>query len=86
MAGLPKEKSPYCCTTEYPAPIEEVNLRAMRWDKFGVPVGYPDHTDGIDVAIAAVAMGASVIEKHYARQKFTRPDHSALEPEALIQW
>ena len=87
-AGLPKEKITLLhCTTEYPAPIEEVNLRAMQAmaDKFGVAVGYSDHTDGIDVAIAAVAMGASVIEKHFTLDKnLPGPDHNAsLEPEAL---
>lgn len=87
-AGLPKDKITLLhCTTEYPAPIEEVNLRAMRamGNMFGLPVGYSDHTDGIDVAIAAVAMGASVIEKHFTLDKnLPGPDHSAsLEPEAL---
>lgn len=87
-AGLPKDKITLLhCTTEYPAPIEEVNLRAMHAmaDKFGVAVGYSDHTDGIDVAIAAVAMGASVIEKHFTLDKnLPGPDHSAsLEPKAL---
>ena len=87
-AGLPKDKITLLqCTTEYPAPIEEVNLRAMRamGDMFGLPVGYSDHTDGMDVAIAAVAMGASVIEKHFTLDKnLPGPDHSAsLEPEAL---
>lgn len=87
-AGLPKDKITLLhCTTEYPAPIDEVNLRAMRamGDMFGLPVGYSDHTNGIDVAIAAVAMGASVIEKHFTLDKnLPGPDHSAsLEPEAL---
>jgi N,N'-diacetyllegionaminate synthase len=87
-AGLPKDKITLLhCTTEYPAPIDEVNLRAMRamGDMFGLPVGYSDHTDGIDVAIAAVAIGASVIEKHFTLDKnLSGPDHSAsLEPEAL---
>ena len=87
-AGLPKEKITLLhCTTEYPAPIDEVNLRAMdaMADTFGVAVGYSDHTDGIDVAIAAVAMGASVIEKHFTLDKnLPGPDHSAsLEPQAL---
>jgi N,N'-diacetyllegionaminate synthase len=87
-AGLPKEKITLLhCTTEYPAPIDEVNLRAMdaMADTFGVAVGYSDHTDGIDVAIAAVAIGASVIEKHFTLDKnLPGPDHSAsLEPEAL---
>lgn len=87
-AGLPKDKITLLhCTTEYPAPIDEVNLRAMRamGDFFGLPVGYSDHTDGIDVAIAAAAIGASVIEKHFTLDKnLPGPDHSAsLEPEAL---
>jgi N,N'-diacetyllegionaminate synthase len=87
-AGLSKDKITLLhCTTEYPAPIEEVNLRAMQAmaDKFGVAAGYSDHTDGIDVAIAAVAIGASVIEKHFTLDKnLPGPDHSAsLEPEAL---
>ena len=87
-AGLPKDKITLLhCTTEYPAPIEEVNLRAMdaMAATFGVEVGYSDHTDGIDVAIAAVAIGASVIEKHFTLDKnLPGPDHSAsLEPEAL---
>jgi len=87
-AGLPKENITLLhCTTEYPAPIDEVNLRAMHAmaDTFGVAVGYSDHTDGIDVSIAAVAMGASVIEKHFTLDKnLPGPDHSAsLEPEEL---
>src|SRR5690606_28848539 len=55
------------CTTEYPAPYSEVNLAAMCTirDSFGVKVGYSDHTAGIAVPIAAVALGASVIEKHF---------------------
>ena len=54
------------CTTEYPAPVDEVNLRAMNTiaKAFGVAVGYSDHTEGILVPIAAVAMGATIIEKH----------------------
>ncbi|MDG2461183.1 MAG: N-acetylneuraminate synthase [Luminiphilus sp.] len=87
-AGLPKDKITLLhCTTEYPAPIEEVNLRAMSamGGTFGVAVGYSDHTDGIDVAIAAVAMGASVIEKHFTLDRnLPGPDHRAsLEPSAL---
>ena len=87
-AGLPKDKITLLhCTTEYPAPIDEVNLRAMRamGDMFGLPVGYSDHTDGIDVAIAAVAIGASVIEKHFTLDRnLPGPDHNAsLEPAAL---
>jgi N-acetylneuraminate synthase len=72
------------CTTEYPAPIGEVNLRAMSTmrDAFGIEVGYSDHTDGIAVAIAAVALGATVIEKHLTLdRRLPGPDHAAsLEP------
>ena len=55
------------CVTEYPAPYAEINLRAMHTLKlaFGLPVGYSDHTSGIEIAIAAVALGAEVIEKHF---------------------
>ncbi len=74
-------------TTEYPCPIEEVNLRAMQTirDAFGVKVGYSDHTQGIEVPIAAVAMGACVIEKHYTLDRCMEgPDHKAsLEPHEL---
>lgn len=80
------------CTTEYPAPLEEVNLRAMNTirEAFGVAVGYSDHTDGISVPIAAVAMGATVIEKHLTLDRNMQgPDHKAsLEPEhfaAMVQ-
>lgn len=75
------------CTTEYPTPMDEVNLRAMQsiHAAFGVAVGYSDHTSGIEVAIAAVAMGASVIEKHFTLDRnLPGPDHKAsLEPEDL---
>jgi N,N'-diacetyllegionaminate synthase len=75
------------CTTEYPTPMAEVNLRAMQsiHAAFGVAVGYSDHTPGIEVAIAAVAMGASVIEKHFTLDcNLLGPDHKAsLEPEEL---
>ena len=77
------------CNTEYPTPFEDVNLRAMQEMKeaFGVPVGYSDHTVGIEVPIAAAAMGASVIEKHFTFDKnMEGPDHKAsLEPEELKQ-
>ena len=55
------------CTTEYPAPIAEVNLLAMKSmaSAFQLPVGYSDHTDGIAVSLAAVALGAVVVEKHF---------------------
>lgn len=73
------------CTTEYPAPLDEVNLRAMQSiaQAFGVAVGYSDHTDGIAVPIAAVAMGATVIEKHLTLDRTLEgPDHQAsLEPD-----
>ncbi len=80
------------CTTEYPAPLDEVNLRAMQTiaQAFGVAVGYSDHTDGIAVPIAAAAMGATVIEKHLTVDRtMDGPDHRAsLEPEqfaAMVQ-
>jgi N,N'-diacetyllegionaminate synthase len=75
------------CTTEYPTPMGEVNLRAMQSIQvaFGVAVGYSDHTQGIEVAIAAVALGATVIEKHFTLDRnLPGPDHQAsLEPAEL---
>lgn len=75
------------CTTEYPTPMCEVNLSAMRsiHQAFNVAVGYSDHTCGIEVAIAAVAMGATVIEKHFTlNRNLPGPDHKAsLEPREL---
>lgn len=75
------------CTTEYPAPMEDVNLRAMLSMKaaFGVDVGYSDHTRGIEVAIAAAALGATAIEKHFTLDRnLPGPDHQAsLEPHEL---
>ena len=75
------------CNTEYPTPYEDVNLRAMKTlrDAFGVEVGYSDHTKGIEVPIAAVAMGAAVIEKHFTLDRnMEGPDHKAsLEPQEL---
>lgn len=75
------------CTTEYPTPMEEVNINAMLTirDAFKVKVGYSDHTLGIEVPIAAVALGAQVIEKHFTLDKnMEGPDHRAsLEPEEL---
>lgn len=75
------------CTTEYPAPFEDVNLRVMNTLKtaFGLPVGYSDHTEGIAVPIAAVAMGAVVVEKHFTLDRnLPGPDHKAsLEPYEL---
>ena len=75
------------CNTEYPTPIEDVNLNAMITIKneLSVNVGYSDHTVGIDVPIAAVAMGAEVIEKHFTLDKdMEGPDHKAsLNPQEL---
>ncbi|MCV3376574.1 N-acetylneuraminate synthase [Campylobacter sp. IFREMER_LSEM_CL2194] len=75
------------CNTEYPTPFEDVNLRVMQTLKkaFCLPVGYSDHTLGITIPIAAVAMGACVIEKHFTLDKSMQgPDHQAsLEPEEL---
>lgn len=75
------------CTTQYPTPYEEVNLNAMDMlrQKFRCRVGYSDHTKGIEVPIAAVAQGASVIEKHFTLDKnMEGPDHKAsLEPDEL---
>lgn len=75
------------CTTEYPCPFESVNLKAMvaMKDKFGLPVGYSDHTPGIEVAVAAVAMGATIIEKHFTLDRnMEGPDHKAsVEPHEM---
>ena len=75
------------CTTDYPASPEDVNLRAMLTMKEhgGCPVGYSDHTQGIEVSVAAVALGAEVIEKHFTLDKTMEgPDHKAsLEPNEL---
>ncbi|MGF7400331.1 N-acetylneuraminate synthase [Thermoanaerobacterium thermosaccharolyticum] len=75
------------CTTEYPAPYKDVNLRAMKTlrERFKVNVGYSDHTKGIEIPIAAVAMGATVIEKHFTLDRnMEGPDHKAsLEPDEL---
>lgn len=75
------------CTTEYPAPFDEVNLKAMLTLKeaFGLPVGLSDHTEGIAIPIGAVALGAAVIEKHFTLDRsLPGPDHKAsLEPEEL---
>lgn len=74
-------------TTEYPCPFEEVNLSAIQTIRsaFGIRVGYSDHTQGIEVPIAAVAMGATVIEKHFTLDRsMDGPDHKAsLEPKEL---
>ena len=87
-AGLHKDKITLLhATTNYPAPYDEVNLSAMKTmvDKFGVKVGYSDHTDGIEISIAAVALGAKVIEKHFTLDRSMEgPDHQAsIEPDEL---
>lgn len=87
-AGTPKERITVLhATTEYPCPIDEVNLQAMQTiaESFKVRVGYSDHTKGIEVPVAAVAMGASVIEKHFTLDRTMEgPDHKAsLEPDEL---
>lgn len=75
------------CTTNYPTPMQDVNLNAMlTMEKhFGCPVGYSDHTQGIEVSIAAVALGAKIIEKHFTLSRdMEGPDHKAsLEPDEL---
>jgi len=87
-AGTPCEKITILhCNTEYPTPVEDVNLKAMLTirDQLGVKVGYSDHTLGIEVPIAAVAMGATIIEKHFTLDRaLPGPDHRAsLEPDEL---
>jgi N,N'-diacetyllegionaminate synthase len=75
------------CNTEYPTPMEDVNLKAMLHigKEYGTAIGYSDHTLGIEVPISAVALGASMIEKHFTLDKnMNGPDHSAsLEPDEL---
>ena len=75
------------CNTAYPTPYKDVNLKAMKTlrDSFGLPVGYSDHTKGIEVPIAAAALGAVVIEKHFTLDRnMEGPDHKAsLEPDEL---
>lgn len=87
-AGANKEQITVLhCNTDYPTPMQDVNLRAMNAikEEFNVKVGYSDHTLGIEIPIAAVAMGATVIEKHFTLDKAMEgPDHKAsLEPEEL---
>lgn len=88
--GLTKENIAILhCNTEYPTPFEDVNLKAMLGikKKFGTVIGYSDHTLGIEVPIAAVSLGAKVIEKHFTLNKTMEgPDHKAsLEPKDLNQ-
>lgn len=86
--GVSKERITVLhCNTEYPTPYTDVNLKAMLeiGEQFGVKIGYSDHTKGIEVPIAAVALGATVIEKHFTINKnMVGPDHKAsLEPDEL---
>ena len=89
MESGAKEVAMLHCTTNYPCPYEEVNLQAMQTMKaaFKCQVGYSDHTMGIEVPIAAVAMGAEIIEKHFTLDRtMDGPDHQAsLEPQELKQ-
>ena len=77
------------CTTEYPCPYASVNLSAMvaMRDEFGLPIGYSDHTPGMEISVAAVAMGAKVVEKHFTLDRNQDgPDHKAsLEPNELAR-
>jgi len=77
------------CTTEYPAPLDDVHLAAMdaMREAFGLPVGYSDHTTGIAVSIAAAARGAAVIEKHFTldRERPGPDHHASLEPDELAE-
>ncbi len=77
------------CNTEYPTPMEDVNLKAMvtMHEMFGIPTGYSDHTRGIEIPVAATALGAVVIEKHFTlNRSLPGPDHAAsLEPEELAK-
>ena len=89
-AGTPRRQITVLhCNTEYPTPMWDVNLRAMCSirNAFGVAVGYSDHTSGIEVPIAAVALGATVIEKHLTLDRnLPGPDHKAsLEPDELAR-
>jgi N,N'-diacetyllegionaminate synthase len=88
QAGTPRSRITVLhCNTEYPTPMIDVNLNAMLTirDTLGVKVGYSDHTSGIEVPIAAVALGATVIEKHFTLDRnLSGPDHQAsLEPNEL---
>ena len=88
-AGISKENITVLhCNTEYPTPMQDVNLKAMHHiqREFGTAIGYSDHTLGIEVPIAAVALGASIIEKHFTLDNnMEGPDHKAsLEPDELI--
>ncbi|WP_339670057.1 N-acetylneuraminate synthase [Dasania marina] len=87
MASLKDNVILLHCTTEYPAPMQDINLKAMdaMGVKFGLPIGYSDHSQGITIPIAAAARGAVLIEKHFTLDKtMDGPDHQAsLEPSEL---
>lgn len=90
VAPFIQEKTPFAllhCVSAYPAPPEEINLRVMETmrKRYGVPVGFSDHTTGIEVPLIAVAAGAQFIEKHFTERKTdTGPDHAAsLNPDEL---
>ncbi|TCU64656.1 N-acetylneuraminate synthase [Bradyrhizobium sp. R2.2-H] len=84
-AAVARHVSLLHCTTEYPCPIADVNLAAMATMRsaFQLPVGYSDHTDGFEISVAAVALGASIVEKHLTLDRNALgPDHAAsLEPD-----
>jgi N-acetylneuraminate synthase len=87
-AGLPRQKiSVLHCTTAYPTPIDQANLKAISTlhEELGLPVGYSDHTTGLQASFSAVALGATIIEKHFTLSKEQEgPDHRAsLEPDEL---
>lgn len=85
--SLPLDVSLLHCTSQYPAPESQLNIRAIKSleQAFGLPVGYSDHSQGEAASIAAVAMGASIIEKHFTlNQNMEGPDHRAsIEPQTL---
>lgn len=87
LAALQQKVTLLHCTTEYPAPVEDINLKAMDTlsQTFKLPTGYSDHSAGIVVPVAAVARGAVIIEKHFTLdQNLPGPDHKAsLEPDEL---
>lgn len=89
QAALTDRVSLLHCTSQYPTPMEEVNLRAMGTlaHTFGLPVGYSDHTQGLVIPTAAVALGATIIEKHFTLDRtLPGPDHNAsLEPGELTE-
>lgn len=89
QASLDGKVSLLHCTSQYPTPMEEVNLKAMGTlaSAFGLPVGYSDHTQGLVIPTAAVALGATIIEKHFTLDRsLPGPDHKAsLEPDELAE-